>query len=498
MAIDTTYLDSDTDSIMLARPAILAMAKKANESVSVKDFGAVGDGVTDDTAAIQAALDYAATSALVIITNKVNVVTAKVLMPSGVYKTSAPLLVGEGTLFEGDSPSTSIIKPTHTGIAIQMGGNSREYSQIKILRIGIIGNWSGAMSYGAWTTTTSIGIYVENCIRECYILDCFVTQCNTSIKVENSYAFEINNNYLVYAKTNHIEWDVAVNGTIQGNRIDWAENTGIYLNGGASALDETIGVLISGNAIQICWRDGVKLYDCSTASLINNFFESNYREAVDGTTHVYADINIVSGPYSRGYSYVISGNFFTSGSSPAVDAYTAIRCDRAVSLVVIGNTCRSSLYWRFIDAANVNVERIIALGNSYEGTFTKIAYDSTTCFGLMEEQSGDGEIYIPSSSAGSVRVGVVVSSSNQTSSSLKTLYLLNCTGGNRQLTLREVDCVAGRMYTIKKTDSGANLLLAVPEADGSPRLIDGAANSQTAAAYGVIRVVSDGTNWFTI
>lgn len=76
MAIDTTYLDSDTDSIMLARPALLAMANKANESVSVKDFGAVGDGVTDDTAAIQAALSSAAS------------LGKSVTCPSGQYRAS--------------------------------------------------------------------------------------------------------------------------------------------------------------------------------------------------------------------------------------------------------------------------------------------------------------------------------------------------------------------------------------------------------------------------
>ena len=32
--------------------------EKLNEWVSVKDFGAVGNGTTDDTAAVQAALNY--------------------------------------------------------------------------------------------------------------------------------------------------------------------------------------------------------------------------------------------------------------------------------------------------------------------------------------------------------------------------------------------------------------------------------------------------------
>ena len=53
---------------------------KLRETVSVKDFGAVGDGVTDDTAAIQAAIDA------------VNVSTRNtVFFPEGTYKVSSAL-----------------------------------------------------------------------------------------------------------------------------------------------------------------------------------------------------------------------------------------------------------------------------------------------------------------------------------------------------------------------------------------------------------------------
>jgi len=47
---------------------------KLQESVSVKDFGAVGDGVTDDTAAIQAAINHAASNQII-----------TVFFPAGIY-----------------------------------------------------------------------------------------------------------------------------------------------------------------------------------------------------------------------------------------------------------------------------------------------------------------------------------------------------------------------------------------------------------------------------
>ena len=85
------------------------LQSKERDTVSVKDFGAVGDGVADDTAAIQAAI---------------NAHRGKILLPTGTYKISSTvilksetILVGEGAgaYFQGTGyPRLSVLQPTAT------------------------------------------------------------------------------------------------------------------------------------------------------------------------------------------------------------------------------------------------------------------------------------------------------------------------------------------------------------------------------------------------
>jgi len=82
------------------------LQNKLRDTISVKDFGAVGDGVADDTTAIQAALNAAASLTL-------NGIGKSVFVPSGTYKTTAVLQIGEGVNFYGDQNTSVIdVQPT--------------------------------------------------------------------------------------------------------------------------------------------------------------------------------------------------------------------------------------------------------------------------------------------------------------------------------------------------------------------------------------------------
>lgn len=80
---------------------------KLRETVSVKDFGAVGNGSTDDTAAIQLALNSGA---------------KKIYAPAATYKILGTLTIPTGVCLEGDGPEQTIFDGSSTTYAALTSG----------------------------------------------------------------------------------------------------------------------------------------------------------------------------------------------------------------------------------------------------------------------------------------------------------------------------------------------------------------------------------------
>lgn len=97
----TTFTQSGDNAV--AR----AFTSKLKDIVSVKDFGAVGDGVTDDTSAIQAAINAASGG------------NSTVYMPDGVYRITSGLTIpDDGITIEGHGFGRSLSISENTGTRI--------------------------------------------------------------------------------------------------------------------------------------------------------------------------------------------------------------------------------------------------------------------------------------------------------------------------------------------------------------------------------------------
>ena len=128
---------------------------KLNDMVSVTDFGAVGDGVTDDTAAIQAAINYLGTLG-----------GGELLVPDGNYLLGSALvpcnfLTVNGvtaTVTGGVSPSGSFFVVANTTAAF----TAPFIQKLRFKDIGFVASGSGIGTAYAYKQTT-LTAYSERC-----------------------------------------------------------------------------------------------------------------------------------------------------------------------------------------------------------------------------------------------------------------------------------------------------------------------------------------------
>lgn len=199
--------------------------------VSVKDFGAVGDGTTDDTVAVQAASDR---------------VEARgggwVYFPKGTYKVTSAISVDTvGVSWRGAGRGISVIKNfSTTGNAVTINVGSAIDSKITIVDIGITANTTS--SGKAIVVTNGNRIRVQNCavalhrtgIDVSAVTEALVDGCTVESTDDNAAAVGVTMGLRGRARECNI-----VSGTVNG--------TGLLLGGAASvAVDCYVEKFVTG------------------------------------------------------------------------------------------------------------------------------------------------------------------------------------------------------------------------------------------------------------
>jgi hypothetical protein len=207
-------------------------ASKFGEVVSVKDFGAVGDGVTDDTAAIQAALTAS---------------SGKSILFSGSFKITAALTVPANTELYSAFGSATITQTSANTNAFTITTNN-----VSLCGLTIVGTQAGTGV--AVQATGSANLSIRNCSIQQWSFGTRLTGCSNYDIVENrffagSYDQASSADIFVYGTSGSPNR----RGVIHGNYCLSNTQSGISID----LLAGDRETIVSNNIVVPCNNDGI-------------------------------------------------------------------------------------------------------------------------------------------------------------------------------------------------------------------------------------------------
>lgn len=147
-----------------------------SKSIIVDDFGAVGDGITDDYIAVQSAIDTAGLTG------------GKVTIPYGIYNISQTLLIPAGVMIEGEGRGATsletpyngtIIKNSSTQVAIRIVGQNSGLKDLVVYDTDNEGSAGGV-------EIVADGILIESVVLERVLIFGFTDGPALKLEAKNS------------------------------------------------------------------------------------------------------------------------------------------------------------------------------------------------------------------------------------------------------------------------------------------------------------------------
>jgi hypothetical protein len=477
---------------------------KLQETVSVKDFGALGDGVTDDTVSIQAALNSG---------NKY------IVFPEGTYiiNTTLTLPTSDIITLSGSVARNCILKTTSAIDIMDVAGslgNSIQYVTIQNLTFS--GNNASAVGLRTRHTeflkifncifigdNASTGIYMcENANEQDVkptISNCNFGNTGFGIRGGDTRVADaiITDNFFLNNIVRCMSFGYLDGGSIARNKLFSDNGPSNGLDG--IILGRSIYVVLEDNAFFEMGGVAVRLTSPRRSRILNNQIVGTGDNAngaaisiTDYGSGIVTEDIIISGNHisATGGSGVFvysaasladnikiqDNNFYSIGSGSVV--YDAISLRNTSNFEVKNNIIdgnSATRYWLYLDAAT---ETVI-----HNNTHTNCVNADVFRINSPTMRVLDSRRILTNVTA---TTNITFDDDGIIGGALSASIYIN---------LPPANSCAGKLFTATKSDSSVYSLILDP---ASSQTIDGAATKNVSTQYQTVSLISDGANWITI
>jgi hypothetical protein len=272
-------------------------------TVNVRDYGATGDGTTDDTAAIQSAIDECFGSAASPNGNGLGYLNKPLFFPPGRYRTTEPLVFTDiwGGKIIGSGKSSTLINygpadPEAVGITDDEGGGGEHI-------------WSPALFMNGVNFTQIEGISIQGqasgvctSVDDCLTVGIWWGPVLSLNGTSNAHGNIIINcsTYLTDIGVLHGSADSAANSENSYHSFDFSGHAyGMFCSGA-----NTLNIQIYGGGIGTNYLAGLKTNNSATISIIDNPATDNNHLDFDIAT---SSSTVIRSVRSESYSFLKTG-----------------------------------------------------------------------------------------------------------------------------------------------------------------------------------------------